>query len=121
MKVVEVNRMIEIWEKDNRVSDKIAEGLEYVIGTGVECCQDEDSVRFEENMKKYFPNPFDRTRVLKKLVISACMEEPDEDDECVDPGEAEYFMKVMLKTIIEAADTSDSIENFRGSMAGILA
>ena len=76
MNAAEINRMIEIGEKDKHVSDTIAEGLE---------------------------------------------EEPDKDDECADPGEAEYFMKLMLKAVIEAADTSDSIESFRGSMAGILA
>ena len=111
MNTVEINRMIEYWEMDNRVSDKIAEGLEFVIGTDSKCCESEDADLFRNNMIKYFPNPADRARFLKHLTISAGSEESDDEDE--DCGEMDFFLNEMLESIAQAIEQSPSLDDCR--------
>ena len=111
MKAVEINRMIEVWEADNRVSDNIAEGLEYVIGSDSICCEPEDAELFRKNMIKCFPNPADRARFLKRLAISAGNEEPDDEDE--DSDEMDFFLNEMLESIAQAIERSTSLDDCR--------
>ena len=120
MRVVEFNRIIEYCEDDKRVSDKIVEGLEFILGPGVEITDNENLTRFHENMKKYFPDPVSRVKILKQLVISECNEESDEDDEEAKVQETEFFLRELLSSIVQIVEKSDSVDDCVRIMEGLL-
>ena len=87
MRVIEINRIIKTMEADERISGKTAEWLDLLMGIGSSdrASEDENMVECRNNITRLFPDPIDRARFLRRMVVSIANEDPNDYDE--DEGE----------------------------------
>ena len=122
MRIKETNRLFEVLREDGHSTDAIADCLTRVVGEGNNFEVDEDEALFDKNMREYFPDPFSRAIIMKRLLLSCATEEVDEDDEEQTQIEQEsnYFFDRMLESIAEMLEQTDSLESGKAMLTKLI-
>ena len=122
MRIKETNRLFEVLREDGHSPDAIADCLTRVVGEGNNFEVDEDEALFDKNMREYFPDPFSRAIIMKRLLLSCATEEVDEDDEEQTQIEQEsnYFFDRMLESIAEMLEQTDSLESGKAMLTKLI-
>ena len=121
MKIVELNRCVTSLKRQGQTPEEIADFLEYVVADAATNDDSEESALCREHMQELFSDPVARAKMYIRLTMSACREEPEDDDEDANAVEANFFMTEMLKAIMQALEAGSSLAECKAMIQGILA
>ena len=120
MRVKEINRLFESLERFGYGKKEVADCLSHIVAENPNFSEDEDSSVFQQNMEKYFPDPYDRASIMKRLLVSVCTEDEEDEEEESATKESNYYLAQMLQAISAMFEQTESFEEAKQQLSRLI-